>query len=46
MDIDTVLAEFLGNCLMMGSKTALDHVSLQAMEHSIGVTLMLRKPCS
>lgn len=42
---ETFLACAAGRAAMTGSKTFLAHDVWQTMEHSSGVTLMLRKPC-
>lgn len=44
LEMATVLAWSLGRRLMAGSKTDSAQAELQTMEHSMGVTLMLRKP--
>jgi len=46
LEMATVLAWSLGSRLMAGSKTDDAQTDLQTMEHSTGVTLMLRKPLS
>ncbi len=44
-ETEILLETSLGRRLMAGSKTDLDQTVWQTMEHSSGVTLMLRKPC-
>jgi hypothetical protein len=44
LEMATFLAWSLGRRLMAGSKTDFAQAELQTMEHSMGVTLMLRKP--
>ncbi len=44
LEMATFLTWSLARRLMAGSKTDLAQADLQTMEHSIGVTLMLRKP--
>ncbi len=44
LEMATFLAWSLARRLMAGSKTDLAQAELQTMEHSMGVTLMLRKP--
>ena len=44
LEMATVLAWLSGRRLMAGSKTDVAQAELHTMEHSMGVTLMLRKP--
>lgn len=44
LEMATVLDWFSGRRLMAGSKTDVAQAELHTMEHSMGVTLMLRKP--
>lgn len=44
LEMVTALAWLSGRRLMAGSKTDVAQAELHTMEHSMGVTLMLRKP--
>jgi hypothetical protein len=44
-DMETALAASLGKVLRRGSKRFFAHDVWQTTEHSMGVMLMLRKPC-